>query len=137
MKEKTAPLPHKNIGVAVITNNESQILIDRRRPEGLLGGMWEFPGGKVEAEESIQDCIAREIKEELGITIKVGDHLTTIQHTYSHFRVTLNVHWCEYVSGEPQPLECDEVRWVTPQDLGDYPFPKANEKIIEEILKSL
>ena len=137
MKEKTAPLPHKNIGVAVITNNESQILIDRRRPEGLLGGMWEFPGGKVEAEESIQDCIAREIKEELGITIKVGDHLTTIQHTYSHFRVTLNVHWCEYVSGEPQPLECDEVRWVMPQDLGDYPFPKANEKIIEEILKSL
>ncbi|MEB3231569.1 MAG: 8-oxo-dGTP diphosphatase MutT, partial [Leptolyngbyaceae bacterium] len=137
MTEKNPPLPHKTIGVAVICNDHGQILIDRRRPEGLLGGLWEFPGGKVEPGETIADCIVREIQEELGITIQVGEPLTTINHAYSHFRVTLHVHWCHYVSGEPQPLECDEVRWVEPQTLNDYPFPKANEEIIEQILAAL
>ncbi|NEQ95369.1 MAG: A/G-specific adenine glycosylase [Cyanothece sp. SIO2G6] len=134
MTEKNAPLPHKNIGVAVIRNARGQVLIDRRRPEGLLGGLWEFPGGKVEPGETIADCIVREIQEELGITIQVGAPLTTINHAYSHFRVTLHVHWCDYVAGKPQPLECDEVRWVEPQTLNDYPFPKANEEIIKKIL---
>ncbi|NET11368.1 MAG: A/G-specific adenine glycosylase [Merismopedia sp. SIO2A8] len=137
MTEKRSPLPHKLIGVAVIKNEDGQILIDRRRPEGLLGGLWEFPGGKVEPGETIEDCIVREIDEELGISIRVCDHLTTIDHAYSHFRVTLNVYWCEYVSGEPQPIECDEVRWVEPDTLHDYPFPKANEHIIDAILKSI
>ena len=134
MKEQRSPIPHKNIGVAVIKNEQGQILIDRRRPEGLLGGLWEFPGGKVEPGETMQECIAREIAEELAITITVGDHLITIDHAYSHFRVTLNVYWCTHVSGEPQPLECDEIQWVAPEQLNTYPFPKANEKIIAAIL---
>ncbi|MGK7890629.1 MAG: A/G-specific adenine glycosylase [Leptolyngbyaceae cyanobacterium] len=137
MTEKKAPIPHKTIGVAVICNPQGQILIDRRRPEGLLGGLWEFPGGKLEQGETIPDCIVREIREELGITIRVGDLLTTVKHTYSHFRVTLNVHWCDHVSGKPQPLECDEIRWVEPHTLPDYPFPKANEAIIAAILSAL
>ncbi|MEM9213431.1 MAG: A/G-specific adenine glycosylase [Cyanobacteria bacterium P01_F01_bin.150] len=134
MTEKRTPIPHKKIGVAVIKNDKGEILIDRRRPEGLLGGMWEFPGGKVEPGESIEACIEREIQEELAIAIHVGPHLITVDHAYSHFRVTLNVHWCDYVSGEPQPLECDEIRWVKPAELNDYPFPKANEHIINAIL---
>ncbi|XGV98889.1 MAG: A/G-specific adenine glycosylase [Leptolyngbya sp. BL-A-14] len=133
MSETRAPLPHKIIGVAVIWNEQGHILIDRRRQEGLLGGLWEFPGGKVEPGETIEDCIKREIREELGIEIAVGDRLIVVDHAYSHFRVTLNVHHCQYVSGEPQAIECDEVRWVTLADIDQYPFPKANVQIINAL----
>lgn len=129
--ESRAPSPHKQIGVAVIWNDQGQILIDRRRQEGLLGGLWEFPGGKIELGETVEACIQREILEELGIAIEVGDHLITIDHAYTHFRVTLNVHHCRHVSGEPRPIECDEVRWVPVDQLDQYPFPVANVKIIE------
>ena len=130
MRESHSPLPHKSIGVAVIWNGQGQILIDKRRQNGLLGGLWEFPGGKVEPAETIPDCIRREIKEELGIDIEVGDRLITVTHAYTHFKVTLTVHHCRHLRGLPQPLECDEVRWVTLNELDQYPFPKANEQII-------
>ena len=133
MTETRAPIPRKMIGVAVIWNDAGQILIDRRKPNGLLGGLWEFPGGKVELGETIPDCIQREIQEELGIEIEVGDRLIIIDHTYSHFHVTLNVHHCKHLSGEPQPLQCDEIRWVELADLDSYPFPKANLQIIEAL----
>ncbi len=133
MSETRAPLPHKLIGVAVIWNDQGQILIDRRRQEGLLGGLWEFPGGKVEPGETVEACIQREIREELGIEVAVGDRLITIDHAYTHFRVTLNVHHCRHVSGDPQPIECDEVRWVTLAEIDQFPFPKANVQIIEAL----
>ncbi len=133
VSESRAPIPHKQIGVAVIWNEQGQILIDRRRQEGLLGGLWEFPGGKIEPEETVQECIVREIQEELGIEVAVGDRLITIDHTYTHFRVTLNVFHCSHVSGAPQPIECDEVRWVTLEEIEQYPFPKANVQIIEAL----
>ena len=130
-------LPHKLIGVAVIRNQNGEILIDRRRQGGLLGGLWEFPGGKIEPGETVEECIHREIQEELGILVTVGDPLITIDHTYSHFWVTLYVHHCQYLSGEPQPLECDEIRWVTLEQLTDFPFPKANTRIIEALKEAL
>jgi len=136
MRNEKAPIPHKSIGVAVIWDAAGQILIDRRRQEGLLGGMWEFPGGKVEPGETVEDCIRREILEELGIEVQVGDRLITIDHAYSHFRVTLNVHHCRHLSGDPQPIECDVVKWVTVDDLEQYPFPAANVQIIEAIHQS-
>lgn len=133
MTETKAPLPHKHIGVAVIWNDQGQILIDRRKQEGLLGGLWEFPGGKIEPDETVEDCIRREIQEELGIQIEVGNRLVTITHAYSHFKVTLNVHHCTYLRGEPQPIECDEIRWVTMADIETFPFPTANIRIIEAL----
>jgi 8-oxo-dGTP pyrophosphatase MutT (NUDIX family) len=72
MSETKGPLPHKHIGVAVIWNDQDEILIDRRKQEGLLGGLWEFPGGKIEPEETVEACIRREIQEELGIQVEVG-----------------------------------------------------------------
>lgn len=135
MRETSTPLPHKLIGVAVIWNDQGQILIDKRPPTGLLGGLWEFPGGKLEADETWEACIRREIQEELGIEIEVGEHLITLDHTYTHFRVTLNVYHCRHRHGEPQPLECDEIRWVTVDELDQFPFPKANEKIITALKK--
>lgn len=133
MSESRAPIPHKFIGVAVIWNDRGQILIDRRRQEGLLGGLWEFPGGKLEPGETIEACIVREIQEELGIEISVGDRLITVEHTYTHFRVTLYVHHCRHLSGDPQLLECDEIRWVTLAEIEQYPFPKANVQIIDAL----
>ncbi|MBD2254533.1 8-oxo-dGTP diphosphatase MutT [Nostoc parmelioides] len=129
MNTTTTP-PHKIIGVAVIWNDQQQILIDRRRPGGVMGGLWEFPGGKIEPGETVEQCIQREIYEELGIFIEVGECLITIDHTYTHLRVTLTVHHCRLLKGIPQPLECDEVRWVTVDELEDFTFPEANSEII-------
>jgi len=133
MREPPAPILHKLIGVAIIWNDQRQILIDRRPLGGLLGGLWEFPGGKVEPGETVEDCIKREIQEELGIGIEVDGHLITIDHVYTHLRVTLIVHHCRHVAGVPQPIQCDEIRWVTLDEIDSFPFPKANEKIINAL----
>ncbi|MEM6517968.1 MAG: A/G-specific adenine glycosylase [Cyanobacteria bacterium P01_C01_bin.70] len=133
MTEARAPLPHKFIGVAVVWSKQGQILIDRRPQKGLLGGLWEFPGGKIEPGETVEQCIQRELQEELAIDVAVGDRLITIDHTYTHFKVTLNVFHCQHIGGEPQPIECDEVRWVEVAELEQFPFPKANSQIIDAI----
>lgn len=122
--------PHKSIGVAVIQDTKGQILIDRRPNKGLMAGLWEFPGGKVEPGETVEECIKREIKEELGIEIEVGKHLITIEHTYTQFHVTLTVHYCSHLRGVPQPLECDEIRWVSLAEIDQFSFPDANTQII-------
>lgn len=128
----TSPPPiHKRIGVAVINNQQGKILIDRRRQSGEMGGLWEFPGGKIEPGETVEECIEREVKEELDIQIDVGDRLTTITHSYKTFDVTLYVHDCQYTSGTPRTLECDEIQWVEPAQMDRYQFPQANIQIIQ------
>ena len=133
MSETGSFLPHKYIGVAVIWNEQGKILIDKRRQNGLMGGLWEFPGGKIEPGETVEACIKREIQEELGIEVRVGDRLIVIDHVYSQFGVTLTVHHCHLESGEPQPLECDEIRWVSLDELDEYSFPQANIQIINAL----
>ncbi|MDZ7956771.1 MAG: 8-oxo-dGTP diphosphatase MutT [Aulosira sp. DedQUE10] len=137
MSETISLLPHKIIGVAVIWNDQEQILIDRRRAGGAMGGLWEFPGGKIETGETVEECIQREIYEELGIEIAVGEHLITIDHTYKDLRVTLTVHKCRHLTGIPQPLESDEIRWVDLADLEQFAFPKANVQIIAALKQGL
>jgi len=136
MDETASAIPHKFIGVAVVWNDQKQILIDRRRPGGALGDLWEFPGGKLEPGETVEECIKREIWEEIGIVIAVGEHLITIDHAYNHLRVTLTVHHCRYISGIPQPLECAEVRWVNLAEISQFSFPKANGQIIDLLRRS-
>lgn len=126
-------LPHKIIGVAVIWNEWGQIIIDKRRQTGEMAGLWEFPGGKIESGETVAECIAREIEEELGIRVEVGDRLMSIEHAYPRFRVTLLVHHCRHLEGEPQPIECSEVKWVDVSDLRNYTFPAANSQIISAL----
>ena len=128
------PLPFQVIGVGVVLNAVGEVLIDQRLEEGLLGGMWEFPGGKQEDGETIETCIARELKEELGIAVTVGAELITVDHAYSHKKLRFVVHLCNWVAGEPQPLASQQVRWVLPDDLGNYAFPAANAKIIAALL---
>jgi len=131
------PLPFQVIGVGVVLNAAGEVLIDQRLEEGLLGGMWEFPGGKQEQAETIETCIARELKEELDIAVSVGDHLITVDHAYSHKKLRFVVHLCTWRSGEPKPLASQQVRWVRPDDLGNYAFPAANARIIEALLGRL
>ena len=130
MTASPEPLPHKEIGVAVIYNEQGLILIDRRLAGGSFGGLWEFPGGKVEAGETVPDCIRREILEELGIPIEVREHLLTLTHTYRSFRITLHVYLCLHQIGEPQALQCQEIRWVTLEEIDQFQFPEANSHII-------
>ena len=137
MTDAPKPLPFQVIGVGVVINSAGDVLIDQRLEEGLLGGMWEFPGGKQEPGESIEACIERELQEELAIAVTVGEQLISVDHTYSHKKLRFVVHLCDWVSGEPQPLASQQVRWVRPEELKDYPFPAANARIIEALLGKL
>lgn len=130
VKETARPVPFQVIGVGVVCDGAGRVLIDQRLDEGLLGGLWEFPGGKQEPGEPITATIERELLEELAITVAVGKELITLEHAYSHKRLRFVVHLCEHRSGEPQALACQQVRWVAPEDLDSYPFPAANARII-------
>jgi A/G-specific adenine glycosylase len=120
--------PHKHIAVAVVFRGKD-LLIDQRPETSMLGGLWEFPGGKIEPGETPEECVVREVREEIGIDIKVEAPLTTIEHAYTHFTITLMAYICRYVSGEAQALQCSQVRWIRPEDLQDYAFPMANQKV--------
>ena len=133
VREPAKAIPHYIIGVGVIWNAQGQVLIDQRPSTGLLANLWEFPGGKVEPGESVPDAIRREIAEELGLTVRVGAHLMTVNHRYTHMRVTLVVHHAFYQGGTPQLRGCQAYAWVEVADLGRYPFPRANHRIIRAL----
>ena len=125
---------YRRIGVGIVWDRDRQrILIDRRLPEGELAGYWEFPGGKIEPDEDVVDCIKRELQEELAINVEVGDHLITIDHEYKTLKVSLIVHHCTHLSGEPQTIACSELRWVTVDELDSYQLPEANYQIVQAL----
>jgi len=126
--------PHHPIAVGIVWKNGT-VLIDRRPEKGLLGGLWEFPGGKVQPNESIEQAVVREIKEELDIEVRVISHFMTLDHAYTHFSITLYVYLCEFVSGTPRAVHCTEWRWVLPEALPCYAFPRANGRIVEKLLQ--
>jgi A/G-specific adenine glycosylase len=134
VKDTPRAVPFQVIGVGVVLNDAGEVLIDQRLNEGLLGGLWEFPGGKQEQGELIAQTIARELQEELAIEVTVGEELISLDHAYSHKKLRFVVHLCQWRKGEPQPLESQQVRWVRPESLADYPFPAANARIIAALL---
>ncbi len=125
------------IGVGLVFNDLGEVLIDQRLNDGLLGGLWEFPGGKQEKGETIELTISRELREELGIEVEVCNQLIALDHSYSHRKLHISVYFCKLTSGEPQALASQEIRWVHPSKLSQYPFPAANSKIIEALLLHL
>ena len=137
VKEAPRSLPFQVIGVGVVLDEQGRVLIDQRLPEGLLGGLWEFPGGKQEEGEAIAATIERELAEELAITVEVGEELIRLDQAYSHKRLHFVVHLCRWRGGEPQPLACQQVRWVLPSELDAYPFPAANARIIAALRQRL
>ncbi|MDF7799205.1 A/G-specific adenine glycosylase [Pontiellaceae bacterium B1224] len=133
---KKAPkkkVPHIIVGAAVVTNGKGEVLVAQRRAEDMLGGLWEFPGGKQEAGETIQECIARELNEELGIHIKVGEFLVKVKHAYSHFTMDLHTYFATIKSGLPKAVECQNFQWLEISKLRKLPYSKADLKIIDEL----
>ncbi|MCB1690230.1 MAG: 8-oxo-dGTP diphosphatase MutT [Halioglobus sp.] len=126
-----------HVAVGVILDTERNILITRRAPDAHQGDLWEFPGGKVEADESLSQALARELREELGIAIGRTTELLQIRHDYGDKTVLLDVHVVWEFSGAAQPLEGQPMAWVAACELGDYAFPAANEPIVKAITRLL
>jgi A/G-specific adenine glycosylase len=127
-----AAVPHYVVTAAVI-ERDGAVLIDRRPTEGLLGGMWEFPGGKVESGEDLPACLRRELREELGIDVEVGELVGVYKHAYTHFRVTVHAFRCRLKRGEPQTIQVSAVHWVHPGELGSYPMGKIDRQIAKAL----
>lgn len=133
---RKAVVPHYTVTAAVIRQN-GRVLIAQRPQDGLLGGMWEFPGGKQEPGEELADCLRREIGEELGVAIEVGDELGVFQHAYTHFRVTLHAFECNLREGVPRPIGVEDLQWVRPGELSDYPMGKLDRLIAKKLGKQV
>jgi A/G-specific adenine glycosylase len=126
-------VPHVTVTAAVL-NRAGLVLIARRPTNGLLGGLWEFPGGKQQAGEDLPACLKRELQEELGASVSVGEPFGVYRHAYTHFRVTLHAFLCTLDSGEPQALEHSELRWTAPSDLPSFPMGKIDRQIARRLL---
>ena len=118
---------------AALIFRAGQLLITRRHAGSHLGGLWEFPGGKRESGESYEACLIREIREELGVAISVGALFEEIAHDYPEKSVHLKFFQCRLLSGNPQPLDCAAVRWVTRNELADFEFPAADAQLLARL----
>jgi A/G-specific adenine glycosylase len=131
-RSKTRALPHYPISVAAVFR-EGRLLIGKRPEEGLLGGLWEFPGGKIEPGESPREAALRELREEMCIEASIGSQIAIVPHAFSHFRITLHAFEASWISGEPCGRSVSEWRWVRPERLTEFAFPAANREIISRL----
>ena len=118
---------------AALIFRDGKLLITRRNAGSHLGGLWEFPGGKREAGETFEQCLVREIREELGVEISVGELFEEIFHDYPEKSVHLKFFNCKIISGEPQPLDCAAVKWIGKEGLNTHEFPAADAQLIERL----
>lgn len=110
---------------------DGKLLITQRYEDAHLGGLWEFPGGKRECTETFAQCLGRELREELGIEVEVGERIQAIEHEYPEKRVLLEFFRCRWLANEPQALGCPAFAWVTRDELANYEFPAADAKLLE------
>jgi len=128
IKEIRKKIPSFDVVVGMIYK-KNKFLISKRKKNGLLGGLWELPGGKKMINETDQNCLKREIKEELNITIDVINKIGYIKHQYSHFKINLIGYICQYSTGNPQPLAADDLRWISKKSIKNFAFPKSTIKL--------
>ncbi len=131
---KTQPVIEVAGGVMV---RDDQFLIAQRKANDRFGLLWEFPGGKREPGETFEECLRRELIEELGVEVEVGQKLTTVIHHYEQRTLHLHIYFCRLVSGEPRPIECEAVRWVTLETMLMHPFPPANRRVLEALVEHI
>ena len=138
-EERPVKLPRKKIPHATVTAavifKDGKVLLAKRPSQRLLGGLWEFPGGTLEEEDiNLESCLIREIKEELGVQIRIGEPFGVYKHAYTHFKITLHAYFCDLVDGEtPQALASDELAWVNLGDLSTYPMGKVDRQIANRL----
>lgn len=138
--EHLAMAKEVDVAIGILIENSAQgwrLLITRRPDKAIYGGYWELPGGKLEAGETIAQCLSREFAEEVGLTIAVGRMLPVIAHHYEHGRVRLHPFFCRRTAGEPRNLHVAEHRWVSPEELKNYRFLPANEGLMDVIRQAL
>lgn len=133
IKEPRRKRPHVDVAAGIIWKGQ-KVLIAKRPEQGLLGGLWEFPGGKIRQDETASEAVLREIREELDILVRVGERFMTVNHEYTHFTLTMDVFHCTYVSGKPKALGCSAWKWVPKRELPQYAFPRATGKVLDKLL---
>ena len=135
---KNSKLKTKNcieVSAALIFHG-GKLLITQRHAKTHLGGLWEFPGGKREAGETFEQCLVREIREELGVEISVGELFAEVAHAYPEKSVHLKFFICQLLSGEPQPLDCAAVKWVMKAEFANFNFPAADAQLLEKLKRA-
>ena len=120
---------------AALVFRQCKLLITQRPAGSHLAGLWEFPGGKLESNESFEQCLIRELQEELGIEVSVGQLLESVVHSYTEKTVQLKFFQCRWVNREPRPLGCQDFRWITSGELGHYQFPAADATLLKRLQK--
>ena len=135
-KSPAKKVPHHQIGVGIIINNKKEVLIALRREDAMLGGLWEFPGGKKKESEKIEETVYRELAEELSVEVQVLNKFMEVKHAYSHFKITMHAYFCAINSGIPSPNDSQKLAWVSVDGLEEYPFPKANKVLIEKLIQN-
>jgi len=129
---RITPLHYIVVGVVF---KKDYLLITRRKSEGLLGGLWEFPGGKVLPGEGAENACIREIKEEVGLDVGIFSYLTRVKHAYTHFRIVMDVFLCTFLRGNIRLNGPVDYRWIRIEEIDSFPFPKANHKFIPLLKK--
>jgi A/G-specific adenine glycosylase len=124
-------VPHYDVAAAVTIRDDGAVLVAQRSVDDMLGGLWEFPGGKCEDGETLLVCLVREMREELGVEVEVGEPVTVVEHAYTHFRITLHAFWCRLRDGQPRCLDCAAFRWMVPRDLDQLPMSVVDRRIAQ------
>ncbi len=132
LPRRRGTVPHHDIAVGVV-RRDGRVLIARRPEKGLLGGLWEFPGGKVEPGETPAEAMVRELREEMAIVVVPGESIEPVEHAYSHFRITLYAYYARLLHGTPRPLSATAWTWATPAELSRYAFPAANQRVLNVV----
>lgn len=135
MKENQQEKRTIRVVAALIESGEGLVLITQRRAEAFMPLKWEFPGGKVEPGETDQQALKREIQEELGITVAVGDHFMGLIHSYPDFNVDFQVYQCSILEGEIQKVGVHDFKWVNVKDLDKFRFPPADQPTVKKLLE--
>ncbi len=134
LKAKKIPCHHISTGIVI---KAGRVLVTRRKLDGLLGGLWEFPGGKRKNKESAEDACIREIKEETGLDVRIVSFLTHVRHAYTHFKIEMDIFYCDYISGDVVLDGPIDHKWIAPENIHRLAFPTANRKFIPLIDRSV
>jgi mutator protein MutT len=118
---------------AALLFRDSKLLITQRYPDAHLGGLWEFPGGKREKDETFEECLVRELREELAIDVKVRELVDSIFHAYPEKTVHLKFFRCEWIAHEPRAIGCPAFAWVSVDELTRYHFPAADAQLLRKL----
>ena len=132
-QHSSTPTPRSVEVSAALIFCDGKLLITRCHADAHLGGLWEFPGGKREPNETFEQCLVRELREELGIEVEVGELFDEISHAYAEKDVQLKFFVCKLISGKPQPLDCAAFKWIDKAELADFEFPAADARLLEKL----